>query len=195
MAAISIVSNTLTLMGRKPITSIDDDDWGPVIDAQIDRKFKILLLKDDWNFSMSYKTLAQSTTTSNPIYQFEYPLPADFLKLIEVYVPFTDGEGVIRVGDPIAYHQYLVERNLFSNETSILIRYVSSNINLALTNDAFIQALSYFAASESAPQLMNAPSKYLEYAQQYMYYIGLAKKIDVKSQGKLRTWRRIRRTI
>jgi hypothetical protein len=36
MADIQIVSRAMNLLGRQPVTSIQDDDWGPIINAQAD---------------------------------------------------------------------------------------------------------------------------------------------------------------
>lgn len=195
MADIQIVSNIMTLLGRQPITSIQDDDWGPIIDAQVDQVFVILLEVHNWQFALKHVQLTRSTTNSNPDYAFEYPLPADFLTLDEVYQSFLDG-SVVKSGELIFYKDYSVEGDsLFSDRSPLVITYVSNDITLASRSKVFQQALSYFVAAQLAPVLLGNFDKAEGYLQYYQRFLEQARAVDYKSLGRPQRWRQIRRSL
>ena len=187
MADIQIVSRTMNLLGRQPITSIQDDDWGPIINAQADSANRIILEKHKWNFSRKFLLLQPKTTNSNPRWNLEYQLPSDFINRIELLDSFDDN-GTIKSGQPIPYDEYEITNNLFTNRENIILFYTSTSEDTAARSATYIEALAYKIASELAPILLNNASMAEYYNEKFIYYLDEARIVDYGITALQDTW-------
>ncbi len=187
MADIQIVSRAMNLLGRKPVTSIQDDDWGPIINAQADSANKILLEKFKWNFSRKFTLLAQKTTNSNPRWNFEYQLPSDFVNRVELLTSFDD-DGTVKVGQPIPYDEYEITDNLYTNREDVVLFYTATSDETATRSATYIECLAYKVASELAPVLLNNASMSEYYNGKYLYYLDEARIVDFGITALQDTW-------
>jgi len=167
----------MNLLGRQPITSIQDDDWGPTINAQADAANKILLEKFKWNFSRKFTLLAPKTTNSNPRWNLEYQLPSDFVNRVDLLTSFDDG-GTIKAGQSIPYDEYEITDNLYTNREEIILFYTATSEETATRSATYIECLAYKVASELAPVLLNNPSMAEYYNSKHLYYLDEARIVD-----------------
>jgi hypothetical protein len=177
MADIQIVSRAMNLLGRQSITSIQDDDWGPIINAQAESANRIILEKFKWNFSRKFLLLQPKTTNSNPRWNLEYQLPTDFINRVDLLTSFDDN-GTIKVGQSIPYDEYEITDNLYTNREDIILFYTATSEETATRSATYIEALAYKIASELAPILLNNASMAQYYNEKHMYYLEEARNVD-----------------
>ena len=187
MADIQIVSRTMNLLGRQPITSIQDDDWGPIINAQADSANRIILEKYKWNFSRKFLLLQPKTTNSNPRWNFEYQLPPDFINRVDLLTSFLDGT-TIKAGESIPYDKYEITDNLYTNREDIILFYTATSEDTATRSATYIECLAYKIASELAPILLNNASMAQYYNEKHMYYLDEARNVDFGITALQDTW-------
>ena len=129
MAAIQLVSDVLVLLGRDPISSISDDPDAPKVNAIVDRKTAFILQDFNWTFAIRYQELAQSTTSSNPQFTYEYPFTPEVSRVLEVYKPYTDTNSVTRINRPLPLDQYVTQNtSIFTNVDRILIEFITKSL-------------------------------------------------------------------
>lgn len=96
-----------------------------------------LLRAHYWNFSIARVQLAQSTTAPTFGYDYKYALPADNLRVVDVF----DNENDYRSGKGV---EYALEESgfLHTNESEIYIRYVRRITDPNQMSADFREALS-----------------------------------------------------
>jgi hypothetical protein len=85
---VEIVNNALSKLGEQPLLSFDDDSEPARLATRTYADTRDDLLRTNpWNFATRRAQIAAETTA--PVYEFarSYPVPSDFLKLIELDNP------------------------------------------------------------------------------------------------------------
>lgn len=87
LTKVQTISNALTMLGKKPVTSLDTTD--PLVNSAVqayDFLLPACLAKNQWRFATNIEQLSQ-IANGTPIvkWQYSYALPGNFLKLICLY--------------------------------------------------------------------------------------------------------------
>jgi len=94
LTRVQIISQALTLMGKKPIMNLSNQsDIVTAADQSFDMLLQATLSEGFWRFATKIAELQQFVDT--PIggyYQYAYDLPNDFLKLVHVWPQMYDFE-------------------------------------------------------------------------------------------------------
>lgn len=157
---VAIVNRALTKLGEARITSLSDDLkpareasslWDVVRDAE--------LREHNWNFAISRTSLAALSTEPSWGYEYEYQLPADCLRVIQVdeYYPgpsLSDYRGGSEA-------EYQIEgRKILSDLTAPLkIRYISRIEDTSQWDALFVEAFACRLAAELAEPLTQSNTK------------------------------------
>lgn len=185
MADIQLINRVYNLLGRNHQDSSVSDGWGQIINDTIDAKLKIMLESNTWSFAIKFKELAQSTSTTNPAFKYQYPLPIDCFKVLEVYNPYTQ-DGIVSISNPIEQYLYeILGNDLFSDTDSILVKYKVGDISISELPQSFIDSLAYLSASELAMNLLENSQLSQMFLMSYERYRSIARANDIQN-GRVR---------
>lgn len=132
---VDICNLALDHLNVSPITTITNptDKVGKVLDRWYDNTRRATLRFHTWNFAMKRASIAKLVTTPEFGYAYEYQLPADYLRIVEV-------------GDGNIYTDYGIETGkLLIDETSsdgLDIRYVFDNTNVDKYDPLFVELIA-----------------------------------------------------
>ncbi len=181
MADIQIINRVYNLLGRSHQDSSVSDEWGQIISDTIDAKLKIMLESNTWSFAVKFKELAQRTSTTNPAFKYQYPLPIDCFKVLEVYKPYTQ-DGIVSISNPIEPYLYeILGKDLFSDTDSILVKYKVGDISISELPQSFIDSLAYLSASELAINLLENSQLSQMFLMSYERYRSIARSNDIQN--------------
>ena len=185
MADIQLINRVYNLLGRNHQDSSVSDEWGQIINDTIEAKLKIMLESNTWSFAIKFKELAQSTSTTNPAFKYQYPLPIDCFKVLEVYNPYTQ-DGIVSISNPIEQYLYeILGNDLFSDTDSILVKYKVGDISISELPQSFIDSLAYLSASELAMNLLENSQLSQMFLMSYERYRSIARANDIQN-GRVR---------
>jgi hypothetical protein len=157
---IDIANRALTKMGAARIISLSDDVkaarsvasmWDIVRDAELRAR--------NWSFAIKREALAASSTAPAYGYNYQFPVPSDFLRLVSVgeYYPpasLTDYRG----SDESAWR--VEGRNILHDDAGPLyIRYVARIDDTAQWDATFVESFACRLAAELAEELTQSSSK------------------------------------
>lgn len=145
-SVIQICNNALGAIGELPITSLTDNTkaaracnqrWTSVRDA--------VLRAHEWACCSTDASLSASATAPlSPEWDYAYPLPSDFLRIIRVS---TTSAVVVDLWE-------IVGRQLLSNEIApVIVRYVKRETDPTQYDSLLSEALTSRLAYELAPAL------------------------------------------
>lgn len=152
---VQIVNQALTKLGAARITSMDDGtNSARVMSAIYDIKRDAELAANPWTFAIKRASIPASTDTPGFYWSHAYPLPSDFLSLVQVGADFAFYES-----DTGALFD--VEGGaILTNESSPLdVRYVYRVTNPGLYPALFVEALACRLAAEACEQITQNQSK------------------------------------
>lgn len=167
---VAICNLALLKFGSITITSITEDTrearachslWDLVRDD--------LLYSYPWKFALLRYTLGAPLAAAPEFeYDYQYTLPADCLRVFEMYKStenWTVENGV-----------FLCNRN--SADDDIQIRYIAQVTDLTKFNPAFVKCLATALAAELAPKLKDDPKLRLSLLQELQIDVATAYKLD-----------------
>lgn len=128
---VEICSNALILIGDKPISTFASAQ-GPRADVASNLYTNLrdaTLRMHPWNSSRKRVSLAPLVTTPAFEWAYQFQLPADFIRLVQI------GE----LGETIYYE--IEDGKLLSNETEIKLKYIYRNEVVASYDSLFTQTL------------------------------------------------------
>lgn len=147
-----IANRALSKVGHPRVSNVDTEDVkaARVISAMWDIVLNSMLAAYPWNFATTRAQLAKSATAPIDGYVNYYPLPSDFLSLLEIK------------GSP----DYRIEANesqVLSIATDIgspiFITYVRRVVDTGLFDPLFVEALSSRLAFEAVEELTQSNTK------------------------------------
>lgn len=170
---VSIANRALTKLGAERILLLTDETqaartinsmYYDVRDAEIRRY--------TWKFSIKRASLSALVETPAWGYDYQYPLPADYLGLVQL------NEYYARPRDRKA--PWSVEgSNILTNfEAPLLLRYKSRVENPAMYDALFVEVLACKLAMEACETLTQSGSKYDAAAQGYKFALSEAARQD-----------------
>lgn len=157
---VEIANRALTKVGEARILSLGDDvEAARVISSLWDNVRDAELRARNWNFSIARASLAALVTTPDWGFEYEYQLPTNCLRVVQVdeYFPgvsLTDYRGASEAA-------YQIEgRKILTNIAAPLkIRYVSRVEDTGTWDGAFIEAFACKLAVEACERLTQSNTK------------------------------------
>lgn len=162
---VDICNRAIQKVGGQPITSLSDASTSA---RAVNRCYELLrdseLRASNWNFAVKRAQLAASVTAPAWGYTKQYPLPSDFLRLIDIRDHYGVSETIGSLGQNEV--DYSIEsgdgdlKSILTNEGSpIYIRYVARVTNTGLFDPMFVEALAARIAVEISEEITNSNSK------------------------------------
>lgn len=143
-SVVEICNVALIRCGAETITSLDQDaKRASLCKIMYEPTRDSLLRSHPWNFANRRKLLAASDTEPAFEFDYQYPLPSDYLKMQRVYDDY--GHRIESMDDGT--------KVLLSNETEIYIEYTAKVTDPNLMDPMFRQALSLALAVAICPAL------------------------------------------
>lgn len=176
---VEIANRALTKVGEQRILSLSDDVeaartvdslWGVVRDAEL--RIRV------WRFSIDRDALAALVTTPSWGFDYEYQLPADCLRLLQVgeYYPGVSLSDYRNADES----EWKVEgRKILTNQSAPLkIRYVSRVEDTGQWDAAFTEAFACRLAAEVCERLTQSNTKRQIAWDEYKQAISMAVKAN-----------------
>lgn len=157
---VSIANRALTKLGDMRITSLSDDvEAARAISSLWDLVRDNELRARTWNFSVKRTTLAALVSTPSFGYAYEYQLPSDCLRVIQVgeYYP---GPSMSDYRSAQEAEWQVEGRKILTDQSApIYIRYVASITDTGSWDAMFSEAFACKLAVELAERLTQSPTK------------------------------------
>jgi hypothetical protein len=167
-SSIDIVSNALLLLGDEPISSFTEPGAGAQAANNLYPLTKEMVLSyRPWSFALKDQSLSQLSQPpdSKTGYKYAYQMPTDLIRVWEV-MPHSNYD--------------IVGSHLYSNEPSLLMRYVY-DVAESLLPAHLVKAMEYQMAAEMAVSVTEDESKAQYYERKARDQLAKASNID--SQG------------
>ena len=177
---IEIANRAITKLGGARINSFDDNTTeSRAIKSMYDVARRALLRRALWNFAKKRDKIAAVVVTDQDwTFQFQYTLPPDFLRLIQVndYSEPT-GFNPSRNMDDAPYQ--IEGSRIFTNYPAPLkIRYIADVIDPTKFDACFVEAFASQIAYESCETITQSNTKKAAMAQEVKMWIVEAIKIN-----------------
>ena len=148
----------------KPLSgslSADTTKAGDLCRLFYDATRELMLRAHPWNFSIKRAALAASATAPNHEYDYAFPLPTDYLRIVrtsweatgwssrdEAVKVFWDNPSI-----PYRIENHLGAKALLTNESALSIEYVADITDTSLFDALFTDCFEQRLAAEIAPGL------------------------------------------
>jgi hypothetical protein len=157
---VEIANRALTKIGEARITSIADDlEAARVINSMWDIVRDAELRARNWNFSITRTSLAALVTTPAFRYDYEFQLPSDCLKIIQVGEYFPGPSMSDYRNYPEAPYQIEGRKILTDYAAPLYVRYVASITDTGQWDSLFSEAFACKLASEICERLTQSNTK------------------------------------
>ena len=163
---ISICNSALSKLGASRISSLTEQNKSArLCNEQYEKVRDDVLRSHNWNFATKRVALAVLATTPVYEYDFEYNLPVDCLKVIEVYpdIPFVI-EG----------------RKLLSNSNAVKIKYTYKNEDVYMYDANFLEALALKLAADLAYPLIQSVNKEEQLNAKFKEHLANSRTLDAQ---------------
>lgn len=169
MATVVEISNfALDKLGHGPITSLSDNTTASDLCNRLWPLARDKVLRDHpWNFAIKRANTAPSGTAPDWGFTYQHPVPADFLRLLEV-----DG---LRAGD-----YQLESDHILANDDVLYIRYVAQITDPAKYDPLAVDALATLMAFWMSEPLTQSNTKKGELWAEYGEVLKSAKRADAQ---------------
>jgi len=173
---VSISNLALTILGADRITSLEDNSENARrLTAIYDYCAEDVLRLHPWNFAIQRQQLAQLSTTPTFEYDYEYQLPSNCLRIIEV----SDGDNIIT--------DYKIEgKKLLANDTSVYLKFIYNVTDPNQYTSQFIMVLSARLAAELAYAISNNKANAELIMNIYKERLENAKEIDAQESSSVK---------
>ena len=171
---VSIANRALTKLGADRVLLLSDDtQQARVMNSMFDDVRDAELRRFDWNFAIKRAALPALAAAPAWGYQFQYPLPSDYLRLVQV------GEIYVRSARKGAA-AWAVESGMILTDQSapLRIRYVHRTDNPGLYDPLFVEVLACKLALEACEPLTQSASKKQNAMEEYRFAINEAVRQD-----------------
>jgi hypothetical protein len=171
---VSICNLALQLLGAQRIVALTEDSKNA---RSVNSCFEALrdaeLRAHVWNFAIKRTTLAPSSTDPDFDFDYAFPLPTDFLRLIGKAEHGLDWQ-IESVGD---------QSCIVTNDGDTLeIKYVAKIVDPTRFDPLFVQALAAKIAEFCCEEITQSNTKQAKATQHYKESIAMARKINAFEQ-------------
>ena len=170
---VSIANRALSKLGEDRILLLTDNNKAArTINQMYDDVVDAELRRHNWKFALKRSSLPALADAPAWGFSFQYPLPADFIKLVQV------NEFYARTNSQQAL--WSVERGLILTNLSapLKVRYVWRVDNPGLFDPLFVEALACRLAMEACETLTQSETKFGRCAEQYKAALSEALRVD-----------------
>lgn len=135
-SSIAIINEALTLLGQSRLASLEEQsEKADLVTSTYRHCVGVMLRTHPWSFSMRRVVLSPSDATPAFGWAYQYPLPADCVKVDSVFT-----------NDDLLLETYSLEANvLLANELPIKLVYVA-DVEESRYDALFVEALASFIA-------------------------------------------------
>lgn len=178
MDKTAIANYALSKLGEDPILALTDDlKRAKHLNRIFDQVRDAELRRHRWKFSLRRTQLSALVATPSFGYAHRYPLPADYLALVQVndiYIrPLTKAQA------PWSVEGSDTGTEILTNLTAPLkVRYVAKVTNAGLFDPLFVEVLACKLAVETAEILTQSETKRARAADEYAFAVKEAKRQD-----------------
>ena len=158
---VSIANRALTKLGEDRILLLSDDTKpARTLNSMFDDVRDAELRRNRWKFAIKRDALLALTVAPGWGYSLQYPLPADYLALVQV------GERYVRASDKSRAPWSVEGRKILTDlQAPLRVRYVSRVEDPTLFDPLFVEVLACKLALEACETLTQSSTK-LQAAQQ-----------------------------
>ena len=169
-SVVQIVNNALIKIGANAIISLTEDSEAARAANVMYEQVRDATIRDHiWNFAVARVELAQSVETPAFRFAFQYQLPSNCLRVLQM-------EDVNMV--------YKIEgRKLLTDEGTAKIMYLGKVTDVNEYDSMFVEALSARLAAELAITLAESNSLYQNMMEMYRFKIADARSADAQESG------------
>ncbi len=170
---VSIANRALSKLGEDRILLLTDNNKAArTINQMYDDVVDAELRRHNWKFALKRSSLPALADAPAWGFSFQYPLPADFIKLVQV------NEFYARTNSQQAL--WSVESGLILTNLSapLKVRYVWRVDNPGLFDPLFVEALACRLAMEACETLTQSETKFGRCAEQYKAALSEALRVD-----------------
>jgi len=167
VSEVQICNNALIKVGSDIISSLTENTKGAKLCNQLYSILRDELLRmHPWNFAVKRVQLAAESTAPDFEFTYQYQLPSDFLRLLDVYNYST---------------RYRVEGDkVLSDDDTIQIIYIAQITDPQMFDSAFSEVLATRLASEIAYSLSGSRSLADSLTEIYSRKLSMAKMADAQ---------------
>jgi hypothetical protein len=171
-----VVNIALRRIGAARISSLTQDSTKEAVAARdlYDEARRDLLNLHNWNFAIKRESLTASATSPTFGWDYTYPLPYDFIRMVSVH-PHDDDNAAIEYR---LEFQSGDDRVLLTNSNQIYIRFVFDMEDCNVMSAAFRDTLAWRLARDLAQALAKSTSAAEAADQNYRRVLSRAKSID-----------------
>jgi hypothetical protein len=138
---VDIANRALITIGADRITSFSDDTLeAKIVNQAYDGVKKFILKSYPWNCAIKRATCALLTDTPVSEFDYKFRLPNDCLRVLKAYP----------VGKGSAYNWSVEGRDILSDQATLSVKYVSSDISEDLIDAHVVSVIVYRLAMEIA---------------------------------------------
>lgn len=170
----AVINRALSKLGANRISARSDPTKNArEMDANYDLIRDYMLRAFTWRFTIARKQLSALSTTPAFGYDYEYQLPTDCLRVIQVGESYVASLSDYRTADESPFA--IEGRKLLTDLTAPLsLRYVSKVENAQLFDACFVEALACKLAAETCEAITGSTSKKQELRDELREAIGAA---------------------
>ena len=172
---VDVVNAALLKLGARPILTMTDDSIeGRLAQRRYDTVRDDVLRAHPWNFAQKRTSVAASATVPTYEYSFAYPVPTDFLRLMEIDSPNNEPWRIESMDDSLHI--------LTDSGTPLKILYVYRVTNVDMMPMSFREALSATLALEWAEAITGSSDKTVMMEQLRSRKMSEARSVDGQEQ-------------
>lgn len=183
-SSVAICNQALVKVGAERITSLlDDDESAKVLNAIYEIKRDAELAAHPWTFAIKRASIPASSTAPAFGWAYSYPLPADYLALVEVGENFTfydspTGALFALESDPATGGMAI----LTDQPTPLDIRYIYKVTNPGLFPAPFVESFACRLAAEIVERRTQSLPKRQQAWDEYRMAIRTARRMNAIEQ-------------
>lgn len=157
---VSICNRALQILGSGTLTAINEDStagrvmsvaYEPVRDAELGRR--------RWRFSIKRASIPALATAPDSDFGYEYPLPGDYLRLIEGGDIVASADLSDYRGSPAALYQVEGKAILTNLPAPLAVRYIARITDVSMFSPPFCEALAARIAYECCYRITESTAK------------------------------------
>lgn len=167
-SVVQICNKALDKLGATPIVSLEDGTKNANLCLRAWEQVRDETLRDHpWNFAVKRVVLAADTSTPAWGFEYRFPLPADFLRLLEVR--------------DLSTNQYQVENGaILANDGALYVRYIYRVTDPNLYDPLFADLVATRLAAELCEAVTQSNTKVQLLWQAYDDALIRAKRVDAQ---------------
>lgn len=171
---VDICNLALTSLGQKRITSlVTNDEDSARCNAIFDDMRDELMASFPWSFATTRASLSQLAETPEYEFDYQYQLPTNLLRLLEI--------NEVDIG---SVNHKVEGRKLLLDESSVKIKYIKRETDIAKYTPGFITSLAARLAAELAFSYTASSTASKGYYDVYLQKLNEAIQVDSQGSGR-----------